>query len=145
MTKSWQSGCPVRLAVWWGGAGDPFFAGQYEGALAAVVGVGADGEAGLFVAVRFADAHASLLEVHLGPEQVPLVEQVDQLSRPDGLHQHLAGGASAGLAGELHLQVRRSVAGDVPGVDAGDALVLLVLVAGDQLPDRPPPARSLRG
>src|SRR5207302_10596096 len=116
------------LSVWRGGAGDSFFAGQYEGALAAVVGVGADGEAGVLVAVRFADADAARLEVDLRTEEVALVEQVDELAGADGLHHHLAGGAAARLAGELHLDVRRTVARHVARVHSRDALVFLVLV-----------------
>src|SRR5438067_8124393 len=122
--------------------GCAFFACQHESALATVIGIGADGRALIVLALRLADADLALEQLDAGAVQVALRQQVDELARPDGLDDQLVGGGPAGLAGQLDLDVRRAVAGDVLGVDVEHALRLVFVVsAGRPLPERLPTPR----
>src|SRR5206468_1038124 len=104
--------------------GGPLLAREDEGALAAVVRPGGDGGALVVLTLRLADAHLPRAEVHLRAVQVALAEQVDELAGADGLDDQLVGGLAAGLAAQLHLDVRRAVVGHVARLDAADALRL---------------------
>src|SRR5437764_2679939 len=128
------------------GSGRAFFAGEDEGALAAVVGVGRHGRALVVLAFRLADLDLGLRQLDPGPVEVALRQQVDELAGADSLDDQLVGGRAAGFARELDLDVGRAVAGDVAGVDVEDPLLLVVVVAaGDALPERFPAPRPGSG
>src|SRR5205823_9883738 len=128
------------------GPRDALLAGEDEGALAPIVRVRADGAAFVVLSLRLADADGARRQLHLGAEEVALDEEIDRLSRPDRLDQDFARGPPAGGTGELHLDVGRAVSRQVAGLDARDALAIVVVVAArGAFPHRPPASRPLGG
>src|SRR6202035_787705 len=101
--------------------------------LAAVVGV--CGHRQRVLAFGLADPDRALQQLDIGAVEVVAREQVDQLGRPNRLDQELARGVAAARAGQLDLDVWRAVGGDVAGLDAEDALRVVLVLARGPLPE----------